>query len=366
MTPVRSANHRATIALLRAALGAPQRSTDAGDVRAADPFAIMSIATSHRIVETLGPGVAEGRPLRSALEPDAVLFLEELHAANRRRNAALLRTIRSIGTLLADQERSAVVLKGGALLALGADANGRSDGRYVGDIDLLVPAELAHETQHALIAAGWTETPMAEIAHHHLPPLVHPELIGAIELHERLGSPAVEAALPAAEVIERSVPSGHPGIRVPAVADRVAHLALHAQLSEHGWRERRLRLCDAADLHRMDAVGMAGGGEVEPSVRRAIEAFHLAAALVLESPWEPAAGDRAARRWAHAAVRRLGRPNAARRARIVRATTDRLARLATSSDYRRHLIVSLGRPGEDGGEDGSAVGRLARRLRELR
>lgn len=340
--PIGSRNHRATLALLRAALGVPPLAGDGEDVRLADPHQIMAIATSHRILESLAPGVAAGRPLREELEPNAVVFLEELHAANARRNARLTETLRHLGSVFAAQSWEAVVLKGGADLALGNEI----PGRFVGDLDLLMPEQNAREAQQLLVSAGWDEYVEPDRfveTHHHMPPLSHRQHEGFVEIHLRIGTPAVETALPASLVVAHSVPSGHKGLRVPCRDHRVAHLALHAQFGDFRWEEGRISLCQVADLSRLKALGLvAPVSESEPDeTTDAIDAFHLASALLLGQSTKKITASASAHRWAKRALQNLSRPSEVRKARALRALRWRVHALVFDPTQRAHWAKNL-------------------------
>ena len=351
--------HRAVVALLRGGLGLSPGPGEVADIAATDPHRIMEIAGAHRLLQALAPGLEAGAPLARALPPaalpeDAVLFLREMRAGNGRRNARLAAALGRAGRALAADGLGAVALKGGAELALEAGGDAPAPARFAGDLDLLVEEARAEAAQRLLIGAGWREGGMPEIErarHHHLPPLVHPDHPGMIELHRRVGHAPVAAALPAAEVIARSRATALLGIRVPDPADRLAHLALHAQFGNPGWAERRLRLCDAADIAR--AVRAHGPPALEAARARCaaagrgdafdglVGAAHLLIPELVPAP-PPA---RRSDAWARAAVARLGRTGALRRAYLVRRARERLGELLHDPERRAHWRRQLTEPG---------------------
>ena len=355
---IASRGHRAVVALMRGGLGLPPGPGAVADIAATDPHRIMEIAGAHRLLQALAPGL-EGRlevgaPLAAALPEDAVLFLREMRAGNGRRNARLAAALGQAGRTLAAGGIAAVALKGGAELAQEAGRDAPVPDRFAGDLDLLVEEVRAEVAQQLLIGAGWREGEMPRIErarHHHLPPLVHPDHPGMIELHRRVGHAPVAAALPAAEVISRAQATALPGIRVPDPADRLAHLALHAQFGNPGWAERRLRLCDVADIAR--AVQAHGAPALEAARARCaaagrgdafdglVGAAHL---LVPERVPAPPAGPRSDA-WAQAAVARLGRTGALRRAYLVRRARERLDELLHDPERRAHWRRRLAEPG---------------------
>lgn len=330
----------------------------AADLAAADPHEIVEVTRVHRMMQALTPGFEAAPELAAAVDPDLVVFFAEMRAAARRRNAALTETLAYVGRLLAEAGLDAVVLKGGAELLQPFDGATGRDGRFMGDLDLLLAPEAAEAAQARLIAAGWApeETPEVNLGrHHHLPALGRPDLPGQVELHRQLGGAETEAALPAASLIARSVPSGLPGIRLPAPGDRALHLILHAQFGEGAWAERRVRICDVMDLGRVArgqgaallegaVAAAAAAGQGAPAAGLMAATHRLLPEIVPEMASAPSGAPGAAR-WGRVAVARIGRPGAQRRAYLVRRLRERLAALFTDPGRRAHWWHELTRKG---------------------
>ena len=99
------------------------------------PFA--EIAQSHYIDTALDHAFHPDSPLAEAMPDDLGVFFLDMAAANARRNAALLKQLTEIAAAMQGAGITCVALKGAAeLLAPWWDT---PNGRYLSDLDLLVP-----------------------------------------------------------------------------------------------------------------------------------------------------------------------------------------------------------------------------------
>jgi hypothetical protein len=128
----------------------------------------------------------------------------------------------------------------------------------MGDLDLLVPAERAHEAQQLLLERGYAVCPTEEEricyrlptdADYHLEPLHRPGSGIVIELHHRLMSRQGGRALPAAQVwAERiSAPGFSGAVYLPSPSWRLLHNALHALLPYAEFIRSQIVLCNLAE-----------------------------------------------------------------------------------------------------------------------
>ena len=185
------------------------------------------------------------------------------------------------------------------------------------DLDLLVAPEALPRAVAALEAAGYRGEDEAFLPRtdYHFPALIPPGPGLAVELHSR---PGWRRGGPLAGLAARAVPSAVPGLAIPAPEDRLAHLALHAQVADRGWRRRRLRLRDALDWRAL----VAEGAEPEAVERRCarsglgreFRAFAAAMARIWgEGARVPAAWADAEADWAYRALAGLADPDLAAR-----------------------------------------------------
>lgn len=123
-----------------------------------------------------------------------------------------------------------VLLKGTAYHAAGLEA-GR--GRFVGDLDLLVPRSELARVEEALVASGWEwlKPDAYDDAYyrrwmHELPPLVHRDRDRVADVHHTILPPTARVTPDAAALFAAAVPLGN-GLSVLSPEDMVVHSALH-------------------------------------------------------------------------------------------------------------------------------------------
>jgi hypothetical protein len=131
---------------------------------------------------------------------------------------------------LANVATPVILLKGTAYAAAGLAA---SQGRHIGDLDILVPRDRLDAAQAALLAAGWEwvkPDPYDDAyyrAHmHELPPLIHRERDGMIDVHHTILPLTARVAPDAAALIEASAALDN-GLRVLSPEDMVIHAVAH-------------------------------------------------------------------------------------------------------------------------------------------
>ena len=179
-----------------------------------------SLASKH------GLGPLAARRLRLRREPVPDLLVREERAA---RAAALV-----VPALLARVREACegplLILKGPELTRIYPDG-----ARRLGDLDLL--AGDPEGAQEALLAAGFREKPQLlhpdYTVHHHLHPLVWPDIPVPVEIHRRVAWPRGLASPSNTELFTAALPAdlGVEGILAP---DPRQHAVL---LASHAWRE---------------------------------------------------------------------------------------------------------------------------------
>jgi hypothetical protein len=141
-----------------------------------------------------------------------------------------------------------VLLKGAAYVMAGLPP---SRGRFVGDLDLMVPEDKLELVERTLVEKGWIAARMQEYDQHYyrqwmheVPALKHPQRETPIDLHHTIAPRTSRVHPDAQELLCASVPLADPRLRVLAPADMVLHSAVHLFNDEVG---KPLR--DLFDLH---------------------------------------------------------------------------------------------------------------------
>lgn len=218
--------------------------------RNCDAMAFAEIAQSHYIDTALETAFRTGSPLAEAMPDDLGLFFREMAAANARRNAALLEQLTEIAAAMERNGITCVALKGAVeLLEPWWDA---PNGRYLSDLDLLVPEdqiEAAHDVMRAVGASSNEPPDFVALPHHHLPAYTADHWIAQVELHRRIGMGDVDALMPAKDVIANARPTDIAGVCVPSPTHRLVHLIAHSQLAGGRHLMRRVLLRDLTGAH---------------------------------------------------------------------------------------------------------------------
>lgn len=123
-----------------------------------------------------------------------------------------------------------VLLKGTAYVAAGLKAG---EGRFVGDLDILVPRAALDDVEAALLAAGWEwvkPDPYDDAYYrrwmHELPPLIHRERDRMIDVHHTI-LPLTARQRPDAEAMIADSVAIEGGLHILSAEDRICHAAAH-------------------------------------------------------------------------------------------------------------------------------------------
>lgn len=187
--------------------------------------ALLAIARAEQLIGTLS------RRLASLPMPDAVnRILDEarVNAAYQRRSA--LWEADSARRALADYSGKVVLMKGTAYAAAGLKA---SEGRHIGDLDIMVARDDLLRVETALLAAGWErvkEDPYDDAYYrdhmHELPPLIHKERDRMIDVHHTI-LPLTARPRPDAAAMLADAVALENGLYVFSPTDMVVHSAAH-------------------------------------------------------------------------------------------------------------------------------------------
>ncbi len=187
--------------------------------------ALFAAAKAERLIATLAVRL-EGQDLPPAAR--AVLADAILDAA-RERKQALWEADRAAHALR-DLGVRVILLKGTAYVATEVSAG---QGRFVGDLDILVPRAAIRSVEAALIAAGWewVKEDAYDDAYyrewmHELPPMIHVERDKMIDVHHTI-LPLTARPTPDAEALIADAQYIGDGLYTLSSEDRVIHAAAH-------------------------------------------------------------------------------------------------------------------------------------------
>lgn len=209
-------------ALLVGALRDPATTTG---LDAAGWNSLIAMARAERLIGTLA------FRLEAQAVPDAVrpILTDAKADAAREARQAIWEADRARAAL-APIGLPVILLKGTAYAAAGLPA-GR--GRFIGDLDILVPRDRIDAAADALIAAGWEwvkEDPYDDAYYrqwmHELPPMIHTERDRMIDVHHTVlpltARPTPDAAAMMADAVLIT-----DGLYMLCAEDRVCHAAAH-------------------------------------------------------------------------------------------------------------------------------------------
>ncbi|GBH29645.1 nucleotidyltransferase domain-containing protein [Sphingobium xenophagum] len=186
---------------------------------------LIAAARAERLIGTLAFRL-DGVAVPPALTP--ILSDARLDAAREARQA-LWEADRAAQALGALGVR-VVLLKGTAYAAAGLKAG---QGRFIGDLDILVPDEAMAAVEQALIAAGWEwvkDDPYDDAYYrqwmHELPPMIHATRDRMIDVHHTILPLTARQTPDAVAMIADAVPVDE-GLFVLSPEDRVVHAVAH-------------------------------------------------------------------------------------------------------------------------------------------
>jgi hypothetical protein len=178
---------------------------------------LLSASLAHRLEGIAKPAAAQRflDDARASADQGRIVALWEVEMARR--------ALQPLGVPV-------VLLKGSAFIAAGLKA-GR--GRFVGDLDILVPRAELDRVEAALIAAGWEwvkPDPYDDAYYrrwmHELPPLIHRERDRMIDVHHTILPLTARPTPDPAAMIADSVVLEN-GLRILSPEDMICHAAAH-------------------------------------------------------------------------------------------------------------------------------------------
>ena len=259
---------------------------------------VLWLAGNHLVTPSLG-GALRRRGLFEALPGDIREYLDAIRELNRERNRILYDELIAVAQLLNHIDVEPILLKGA--IALLPDQYPGAEDRVIGDLDLLLPVDRIDEASEALRKTGYRVASLEHVLpgdrkrHHHVPPLLHPELPVAIELHKRMLFDERAAARLRARMDETSLvlPGADVRMCVPDLATRLLHNFLHNQIQDRNhalFSMNHRQLLEFVQLRESGGSGLDWGSLVErlrPGHRRAFAVYLLAAEHWYGQPYPP-------------------------------------------------------------------------------
>lgn len=137
-----------------------------------------------------------------------------------------------------------LLMKGAAYVHAGLMA---ARGRFVGDVDLMVPRAQIEEVEQRLLAAGWDCADLDDYDQqyyrewtHEIPPMQHPERDTPVDIHHTIAALTSRVHPDAQAILAASVALPHSKLHVMAPTDMVLHSAVHLFNDEVGMPLRDL------------------------------------------------------------------------------------------------------------------------------
>lgn len=132
---------------------------------------------------------------------------------------------------LCDADFPVLVLKGGAYVL---QRRPMAEGRFVSDVDLLVPRQHLHAMERRLLAAGWQAQELNAYDEryyrdwsHETPPMRYPDALLEVDLHHAITPVTGSLAFDPAPLFEASESVPGTPFRVLCPEDQVLHACLH-------------------------------------------------------------------------------------------------------------------------------------------
>jgi len=239
--------------------------------------ALIAMARAERLIGTLAHRIGD-RPVPQAVR---AILTDVLTDAEREARQALWEADRA-AEALAPLDGPVILLKGTAYAAASLSA---AQGRFIGDLDILVPRDALPMVEQALFAAGWEwvkSDPYDDAYYrqwmHELPPLIHASRDRIIDVHHTVLPLTARQTPDAAAMIADAVPLPN-GLAILSPEDRICHSVAH--LLADGDMQGGLRnlwdihcLLDGADDRRLAQRAARHG-----LARHVRQAQRLAAAL---------------------------------------------------------------------------------------
>ena len=186
---------------------------------------LLTAARAEQLIASLALRV-EGQPV----PPRAAEILADARAAAEQGRVRALWEAEMAWRALAPLDVPVVLLKGTAFVAADMEAG---QGRFIGDLDILVPRDRLDEVEQALLGVGWVwvkDNPYDALYYrqwmHELPPMIHAERDRMIDVHHTI-LPLTARPKPDADALLADAVAIGDDLWTLSPEDRVIHAAAH-------------------------------------------------------------------------------------------------------------------------------------------
>jgi len=177
----------------------------------------------------------EQKGLLDLVPEDLNAYLSGITKINRNRNQTLLNQVKELSALFNAHGINHVFTKGCALLASGYFKDFGE--RLIGDIDLLVEPTNLFKAEQLLLNLEYVSAKPTLFGkhkrHRHLPRLVHPDLLGAVEIHSKLLRKEVSEILTPEGILNDRIIINH--VYVPNAEANLDILVLNDMVNDFGY-----------------------------------------------------------------------------------------------------------------------------------
>jgi hypothetical protein len=187
--------------------------------------ALVAVARAERLIGTLA-FCLEGVAVPASVEP---ILADARDEAAREKRQAQWEADRAAAAL-ASTDVPVILLKGTAYAAAGLRAG---EGRFIGDLDILVPRDRLDDVEAAILGAGWEwvkpdpyDNDYYRRWMHELPPMIHKDRDRMIDIHHTILPLTARQTPDAAAMIANAVAVGQE-VYVLSPDDRICHAAAH-------------------------------------------------------------------------------------------------------------------------------------------
>lgn len=218
----------------------------------ADLVRITNLANQYLVTPQLFVAQSAYRP-RSERERDVVSYWERMHRANDIRNERLKQQLAELLKILNNVELAPLLLTGAGALA----TSGRTTGRMVADLDIMLSPDETNRGVRALLSNGYTH--WGEKSRRHTSAkLVKSPRIGLVHVHYR--PPDAGTTMSAESMARDARPLAFWSHRalLPSATDRLCYLIGHDMLEDRGLFYGELNL-----RHILDSLDALESGEVD-------------------------------------------------------------------------------------------------------
>lgn len=150
---------------------------------------LLDIARHNGLLARLA-AILEGRGILSRIPAKARTLLEEAHVFALHNQTTISFEVNRLVRALSQFDMPIILLKGGAYLMADLPP---ARGRFMSDLDIMVPKDKIVSVEQALLSAGWQRARMEEYDEryyrewmHEIPPIWHPERRVVVDIHHTI------------------------------------------------------------------------------------------------------------------------------------------------------------------------------------